>query len=39
MKLSRTQIEVIVVGALLLILVVHSMNIPIGNPIEGTVDS
>lgn len=39
MKLSRTQIEVIVVGALLLILVVHSMNIPIGNPIEGAVDS
>jgi len=38
MKLSRTQIEVIVVGALLLILVVHSMNIPIGNPIEGTDD-
>lgn len=38
MKLSRTQIEVIVVGALLLILVLHNMNIPIGNPIEGTVD-
>lgn len=38
MKLSRTQIEVIVVGALLLILVLHNMNIPMGNPIEGTVD-
>jgi len=38
MKLSRTQIEVIVVGALLLILILHNMNIPIGNPIEGTVD-
>lgn len=38
MKKSRTKIEVIFLGALLLILVLHNMNIPIGNPIKGTND-
>jgi hypothetical protein len=36
MKLSRTHIELIIIGVLLLILAVHSLNIPIESPVNVT---
>ncbi len=39
MKLSRTQIEIIIIGALLLILVLYNLDIPIDSPIEVSINS